>query len=143
MIGLRRCALMCVSLCAMMFWPASTGAASSALMTVRIHVSGDMHLDRLYQYPAVLHDTGCTLIRQYAPPGKPHAYSYTLTINEAGRQFSAGHALPDGRSLPARSDGVLGPPHRKSAAVHRTIRQISGCYRTAGCRRTLFGEAGV
>ena len=83
MIGLRRCALMCVSLCAMMFWPASTGAASSALMTVRIHVSGDMHLDRLYQYPAVLHDTGCTLIRQYAPPDKPHAYSYTLTINKA------------------------------------------------------------
>jgi hypothetical protein len=56
-------------------------------MTVHIHVSGDVHLDRLERYGVELYDTGCTLTRNYAPPGKPHSYLYTLTINEGGRHF--------------------------------------------------------
>lgn len=62
-------------------------AATAHPMTVRIHVTGDVRLDRFERFPADLHDTGCTLIRSYAPPGKPHTYSYTVTINEAGRHF--------------------------------------------------------
>jgi len=56
-------------------------------MTLRLHISGDVHVDRTERFPSVLYDTGCTLIRKYAPRGKPHAYAYTLTINEAGRHF--------------------------------------------------------
>jgi hypothetical protein len=64
-------------------------AQAAALSPVVIHfrVSGDVHLLRLERYAPELYDTGCTLIRNYAPPGKPHAYLYTVTINEAGRHF--------------------------------------------------------
>lgn len=56
-------------------------------MTVSIHVTGGVRTDRFYQYAVDLHDTGCTMIRHYAPPGKRHSYSYTVTINLAGRHF--------------------------------------------------------
>lgn len=77
--------LVCALLGALSIGGRATGAAALAPMSIRIHVSGAVNLDRLEQYAADLHDTGCTLIRNYASPGQPH--TYTLTINEAGRHF--------------------------------------------------------
>jgi hypothetical protein len=79
--------LMCALIGTLAFSGRAATAAPPPPMTIHIQVSGDVHLDRLERYAADLHDTGCTLIRNYAPPGKPHAYLYTLTINEGGRHF--------------------------------------------------------
>jgi hypothetical protein len=79
--------VVCCLTCALYVGALSALAAARQPMTVRIHVWGNVRFDRVERFAPDVNDTGCTLIRGYAPPGKSHRYSYTLTINEAGRHL--------------------------------------------------------
>jgi hypothetical protein len=80
-------AALCWLICTPVLAGREAWAAPTKPMTVNVYVWGGIRFDRVERFAPDLYDTGCTLIRGYAPPGKSHTYSYTVTINEAGRHL--------------------------------------------------------